>query len=95
MTTKAYIETNGEFEKYTWFEYSDTVTGNSSEETQYQRRNFRIGKKQKLSLLTEDGQQVAMFQKGEELLAEFVCHLLNEIHPHFAKDSILYFVKQS
>lgn len=39
---------------------------------------YRIGKKKKLALLTEDGLEVVVFNKGQETLAEKVCHLLNE-----------------
>lgn len=39
---------------------------------------YRIGRKQKRALLTADGSEVVVFNKGQEALAELVCRLLNE-----------------
>jgi len=39
---------------------------------------YRIGRKQKRALLTNDGILVALFEKGQEELAELTCRLLNE-----------------
>lgn len=38
---------------------------------------YRIGKKQKRAILTENGNEVVVFPKGKEALAEKVCNLLN------------------
>ena len=38
---------------------------------------YRIGKKQKRAILTENGSEVVVFPKGKEALAEKVCNLLN------------------
>lgn len=38
---------------------------------------YRIGKKQKRAILTADGNEVVVFPKGKEALAEKVCNLLN------------------
>lgn len=38
---------------------------------------YRLGKKQKRAILTEDGHEVVVFPKGKETLAEKVCNLLN------------------
>jgi hypothetical protein len=38
---------------------------------------YRIGKKQKRVILTENGNEVVVFQKGKEALAQKVCDLLN------------------
>jgi len=38
---------------------------------------YRIGRKQKRAILTEDGHEVVVFAKGQEELAEKVCSLLN------------------
>ena len=39
---------------------------------------YRIGRKQKRAILTEDGYEVVVFAKGKEDMAELVCRLLNE-----------------
>lgn len=39
---------------------------------------YRIGRKQKRAILTEDGHEVVVFAKGKEDMAELVCRLLNE-----------------
>lgn len=39
---------------------------------------YRLGKKQKRAILTEDGHTVVVFDKGKEDMAERVCKLLNE-----------------
>jgi hypothetical protein len=39
---------------------------------------YRIGKKQKRAILTKDGLEVVLFNKGQEQLAELVCELLNK-----------------
>lgn len=38
---------------------------------------YRIGKKQKRAILTANGNEVVVFPKGKEALAEKVCNLLN------------------
>jgi hypothetical protein len=38
---------------------------------------YRLGKKQKRAILTVDGHEVVVFEKGKEKLAEKVCNLLN------------------
>lgn len=38
---------------------------------------YRVGKKQNRAILTEDGNEVVVFPKGKESLAEKVCNLLN------------------
>ena len=38
---------------------------------------YRIGRKQKRAILTEDGHEVVVFAKGKEEMAERVCRLLN------------------
>jgi len=39
---------------------------------------YRIGRKQKRALLTGKGHLIALFEKGQEDLAELCCNLLNE-----------------
>lgn len=41
---------------------------------------YRLGRKQKLALLTQDGHFVAMFSKGKEEVAQKVVELLNKEH---------------
>ena len=40
---------------------------------------YRVGKKNKIALLDEDGIEVAMFRKGYEDVAQEVCNMLNEV----------------
>ena len=39
---------------------------------------YRIGRRQKRALLSEDGHLVALFQKGQEELAQEICEMLNK-----------------
>jgi hypothetical protein len=41
---------------------------------------YRVGRKQKRSLLHENGLEITLFSKGQEQMAQQVCDLLNNDH---------------
>lgn len=52
---------------------------------------YRLGKKQKRAILNDRGEQVALFEKGFEHLANLVCVQINniEIEPVTDKEELL------
>lgn len=49
---------------------------------------YRLGKKQKRAILTNDGKEVVVFNNGQEQLAELVCNLLNIHAEHLQQASV-------
>lgn len=55
---------------------------------------YRLGKRQKRAILTEDGHEVVVFPRGQEEMAKKVCDLLNTEEDLFSQDQVIRIVAE-